>query len=128
MLSHGKEGTVFGTDEKEVSLQELTQPFKSGAAPTLAGKPKLFFIQACQGEDYQRGSVPCPPRPRQEEADRESRLEEDAGPVRGETVPWDADFLLGMATVPQCKSFRHTYTGSIYIQELCEQLMKSARR
>lgn len=127
VLSHGEKGCVYGTDEKEVSLQELTQPFKSGAAPTLAGKPKLFFIQACQGNDYQRGSFPCPLRPRQEEADRESRLEEDAGPVRGETVPWDADFLLGMATVPECKSFRNTFTGSIYIQELCTQLMKSAR-
>ncbi|KAM9349634.1 caspase-8 [Symphorus nematophorus] len=127
MLSHGENGCVFGTDGKKVSLQELTQPFKSGAAPTLAGKPKLFFIQACQGDDYQKGSAPCPPRPRQEEADRESRLEEDAGPVRGETVPWDADFLLGMATVPQCKSFRHTSTGSIYIQELCRQLLRSAK-
>ncbi|KAJ4936944.1 hypothetical protein JOQ06_001528 [Pogonophryne albipinna] len=42
------------------------------------------------------------------------------------TVPWGADFLLGMATVPECKSFRNTTTGSIYIQELCKQLKKSA--
>ncbi|XP_076601082.1 caspase-8 [Chaetodon auriga] len=127
VLSHGEKGCVFGTDEQEVSLQELTQPFTSGRAPTLAGKPKLFFIQACQGSGYQRGSVPCPPKPRQkEEEDRESRLEEDAGRVHGETVPWHADFLLGMATVPECKSFRNTSTGSIYIQQLCTQLMRSA--
>lgn len=126
VLSHGEKGCVFGTDEQEVSLRELTQPFTSRQAPTLAGKPKLFFIQACQGSSYQRGSVPCPPKPRQEEEDRESRLEEDAGRVHGETVPWDADFLLGMATVPECKSFRNTITGSIYIQQLCTQLMRSA--
>lgn len=128
MLSHGENGCVFGTDEQQVSLQELTQPFTSGRTPTLAGKPKLFFIQACQGSGYQRGSVPCPPRPRHEGRSRESRLEEDAGPVHSETVPEGADFLLGMATVPQCKSFRNTSKGSIYIQELCSQLMKSARR
>lgn len=127
VLSHGQKGSVFGTDEQEVSLRELTQPFLSGRAPTLAGKPKLFFIQACQGSSYQRGSVPCPPKPRQEEENRESRLEEDAGRVYGETVPWDADFLLGMATVPDCKSFRNTATGSIYIQQLCTQLMRSAK-
>nr|AVD97789.1 caspase 8 [Miichthys miiuy] len=127
VLSHGEKGCVFGTDEKPVELRELTEPFTSGRAPTLAGKPKLFFIQACQGSNYQAGSVPCPPRPSQEREHRESRLEEDAGPVRGETIPSDADFLLGMATVQECKSFRNTSTGSIYIQQLCEQLMKSAK-
>ncbi|XP_078120749.1 caspase-8 [Sander vitreus] len=128
VLSHGEKGCVYGTDEKPVSLRELSQPFTSGRAPTLAGKPKLFFIQACQGSNYQRGSLPCPPKPRQEEGDRQSHLEEDAGRVDGETVPWDADFLLGMATVQECKSFRNTAKGSIYIQELCRQLMWSAER
>lgn len=128
MLSHGENGCVFGTDEQKVSLQELTRRFTSRQAPTLAGKPKLFFIQACQGRGYQRGSVLCPPRPSQEGGQRESRLEEDAGRVYGETVPDDADFLLGMATVPDCKSFRNVSKGSIYIQELCLQLKKSATR
>ncbi|XP_068197206.1 caspase-8 isoform X2 [Antennarius striatus] len=127
VLSHGEKGCVFGTDEVGVSLRELTQPFTSGRAPTLAGKPKLFFIQACQGSDYQRGSVPCPPTPREEEGDKENRVEEDAGRTPGETVPTDADFLVGMATVQDCKSFRSTSTGSIYIQELCAQLMRSAQ-
>jgi len=129
ILSHGEKGCIFGSDETEVLLQELTEPFRSGRAPTLAGKPKLFFIQACQGNSYQIGSLPCPPMAIHEgEEEKPSRLEEDAGRVQGETVPWDADFLLGMATVQQCKSFRNTSTGSIYIQELCRQLTKSADR
>uniref|UniRef100_A0AAQ6A2C2 Caspase-8 n=1 Tax=Amphiprion ocellaris TaxID=80972 RepID=A0AAQ6A2C2_AMPOC len=126
VLSHGENECVYGTDEQPVVLRDLTLPFKSGSAPTLAGKPKLFFIQACQGSSYQEGAVPCPPTPAPEEVERTSPLEEDAGPVRSETVPWDADFLIGMATVPECKSFRNTVTGSIYIQELCKQLTKSA--
>ncbi len=127
MLSHGERECVYGTDEEQVSLRELTLPFKSGRAPTLAGKPKMFFIQACQGKEYQSGAVPCPPRPSQEGGDRET-MEEDAGSVAGETVPFDADFLLGMATVQDCKSFRNILSGSIYIQELCRQLEKSAQR
>ncbi|KAM4551253.1 caspase-8 [Odontesthes bonariensis] len=126
ILSHGEVGCVFGSDENEVRLRELTEPFRSGGAPTLAGKPKLFFIQACQGNGYQIGSLPCPPMAIQEEEEKPSRLEEDAGRVQGKTVPWDADFLIGMATVSQFKSFRNTSTGSIYIQELCRQLTKSA--
>lgn len=66
--------------------------------------------------------------PKQEEGVGQSHLEEDAGRLHAETVPWDADFLLGMATVPEYKSFRNTSTGSIYIQELCRQLKKSAER
>lgn len=125
VLSHGLEGCVYGSDDVEVSLQDLTRPFTSYNAPSLAGKPKLFFIQACQGSNYQRGSLPYIPKP--EEVQELQQLEEDAGPVPGETVPWGADFLLGMATVPECKSFRSTKTGSIYIQELCKQLDESAR-
>lgn len=120
-------GSVYGTDKHQVSLRQLTLPFTSGSASTLAGKPKMFFIQACQGTSYQTGYVPCPPGPCQEK-EVEEKLEEDAGPVNSETVPNDADFLLGMATVPNCKSFRNSVKGSIYIQELCSQLMSSALR
>lgn len=128
MLSHGQKGCFYGTDGVEVNLRDVTQPFTSRQAPSLAGKPKLFFIQACQGDHLQTGCVPCSPRPAQEVPNAESRLEEDAGVVRSETVPDSADFLLGMATVQEYKSFRNTTKGSIYIQELCRQLMKSAKR
>lgn len=125
VLSHGLEGCVYGSDDIKVSLKDITSPFTSCNAPSLAGKPKLFFIQACQGTDYQRGSLPYIPKP--EEVKEQQHFEEDAGPVPGETVPWGADFLLGMATVPECKSFRSTKTGSIYIQELCKQLDEAAQ-
>lgn len=126
VLSHGEKGVVFGTDEMEVPIRKLTFPFTSGQAPTLIGKPKLFFIQACQGSGYQGGAIPITLRQTQEEERQQSRLEEDAGVPSEVSVPHDADFLLGMATVEDYKSFRHTTTGSIYIQELCRQLHRAA--
>ncbi|KAM9322524.1 caspase-8-like [Pholidichthys leucotaenia] len=125
VLSHGEKECVFGTDGRKVLIKDLTYPFTSEKAPTLAGKPKLFFIQACQGDRYQVGYLPSPPRPA-EPQEMQSNLEEDAGPVPGEKIPAQADFLLGMATVQECKSFRNRITGSIYIQELCRQLTSSA--
>lgn len=129
VLSHGGKGCIFGADGQPVSLQELTEPFRSKPSlpDPLTGKPKLFFIQACQGNDYQRGSMLFPVRPSQDEENGEGDLEDDAAPLRDETVPLDADFLLGIATVPECRSFRNTATGSIYIQTLCKQLMGSAQ-
>ncbi|XP_041752486.2 caspase-8 [Coregonus clupeaformis] len=112
VLSHGEKGCVFGTDGEEVPIRSLTQPFTSEQCPSLVGKPKLFFIQACQGKGFQRGS-PLPPPSR-----RQGQYEADAT----ESVPCYADFLIGMATVEECKSFRNTKDGSIYIQELCKQL------
>ena len=45
ILSHGKEGAIYGTDGT-LKVCDLTSLFK---VPDLAGKPKLFFFQACQG-------------------------------------------------------------------------------
>lgn len=128
MLSHGQKGCFYGSDGVAVRIEDVIQLFTSGRVRTLAGKPKLFFIQACQGEKLQTGYVACPPRAAEEMKMAESRLEEDAGVVRGESVPDSADVLLGMATVQDYKSFRNTTTGSIYIQELCRQLRRSAER
>lgn len=126
MLSHGEKGCVFGTNGERVLLKELTDPFTSGRAPTLAGKPKLFFIQACQGEEYQKGYYPSS---REDKKQNKGALQSDASiPDETVLVPELADFLIGMATVEEFKSFRNTVTGSIYIQELCKQLKIAAKR
>ncbi|CAB1320006.1 unnamed protein product [Coregonus sp. 'balchen'] len=50
MLSHGDEGVFYGTDGN-VELKKLTGLFRGDRCKTLVGKPKLFFIQACRGND-----------------------------------------------------------------------------
>lgn len=52
ILSHGDEGTVYAVD-KALELDALIQPFKQNR--TLAGKPKLFFVQACRGSSFMEG-------------------------------------------------------------------------
>ena len=54
LLSHGGLGTVFGIDGKEVKVLDLQDAFNSQACPGLKDKPKVFIIQACQGEIGQR--------------------------------------------------------------------------
>ncbi|KAL0966924.1 hypothetical protein UPYG_G00302330 [Umbra pygmaea] len=124
VLSHGDKGCVLGTDGGQVPISSLKFPFKSEQCQSLAGKPKLFFIQACQGMEYQQGVV-LPTSRWQEETQGE--YETDFA-VESIQVPSDADFLIGMATVEDCVSFRSTTDGSIYIQELCKQLKLGAKR
>lgn len=55
VLTHGKMGVVLGRDGKEVKITDMTEKFSSGFCPTLRGKPKIFFIQACQGTSSASG-------------------------------------------------------------------------
>ncbi|NWX93714.1 CASP8 protein, partial [Nothoprocta pentlandii] len=75
-------------------------------------KPKLFFIQACQGSESH-------PRVMLEE-DWSVFLETDAVPLP--SIPDRADILLGLSTVEDFESYRSMETGSVYIQCLCEKL------
>ncbi|XP_036401141.1 caspase-8-like isoform X2 [Megalops cyprinoides] len=124
VLSHGKKGAVYGTDGEAVPIRGITLPFTSSRCPSLAKKPKLFFIQACQAqEDEEDGGAP------RVQGDGEGGwYDSDAGRCVPDTIPNDSDFLLGMATVEDHKSFRHTVEGSAFIQELCRQLESGCRR
>ncbi|XP_068804254.1 caspase-10 isoform X2 [Struthio camelus] len=49
ILSHGESGAIYGTDGERVSIRTIMSYFTAQQCPALAEKPKLFFIQACQG-------------------------------------------------------------------------------
>ncbi|KAM6307334.1 caspase-10 [Aegotheles albertisi] len=116
ILSHGESGAIYGKDEELVSIRMIMSYFTAKQCPQLAEKPKLFFIQACQGKDIQ-----CPvyvendariPDP--------SSMQQSVSP--SESIPEEADFLLGMATIDGYVSFRHIQQGAWYIQALCSKL------
>lgn len=107
ILSHGDEGVIFGTDGME-KLDVLTRCFKGDKCRSLVGKPKLFFIQACRGSEFDGGietdAIDATPEP---SIDR---------------IPVEADFLYAYSTAPGYYSWRNTYNGSWFIQSLCEML------
>ncbi|KAK6167949.1 hypothetical protein SNE40_021869 [Patella caerulea] len=119
ILSHGTRDNVCGSDGKLVAIRDLTGPLKPLTCPSLRGKPKLFFIQACQGQERQQGFA------YKRDAVPENNIDENT-PTRGEVIPNEADFLLGMATIPGFMSYRKTTGGSWYITKLCETLNKYA--
>lgn len=122
ILSHGDKGIIYGSDGQEAPIHELTSYFTSSKCPSLAGKPKIFFIQACQGDNYQRGIVL-----ETDSEEKEDYLEMDLS-LQKRYIPDEADFLLGMATVNNCVSYRSTVDGSWYIQSLCQSLRERCPR
>lgn len=116
ILSHGESGAIYGTDDKLVSIRMLTTHFTAKQCPQLAAKPKLFFIQACQGNNIQSPVYVDTDGPTPDSSPVQERVS------LSESIPEEADFLLGMATVDGCVSFRHIEEGSWYIQALCRKL------
>ena len=70
VLSHGNEGILYGYDHS-YPAHKIWEPFTAdkwvnvifsiitiiiSRSPSLAGKPKLFFIQACQGSKMDSGT------------------------------------------------------------------------
>jgi len=111
ILSHGHGDGVYGTDGKLVKITQLVGLFNgtNHYCPSLVGKPKLFFIQACRGDDEDKG-VP---------------LEESDGGLHS-SLPGLADFLLAYCTPPGHASWRSPRYGSWYISKLREVFMKNA--
>ncbi|XP_057601711.1 caspase-8 isoform X2 [Hippopotamus amphibius kiboko] len=122
ILSHGDKGIIYGSDGQEAPIYELTSYFTGSNCPSLAGKPKIFFIQACQGDNYQRGIAV-----ETDSEQKEAYLEMDSS-VQKRYIPDEADFLLGMATVNNCVSYRSTMEGTWYIQSLCQSLRERCPR
>jgi len=117
ILSHGTIGGIYGVNGKLVPIKDITNTFKPGMCPGLIDKPKLFFIQACLGTDKQKG------------AGVGNNIQEDSGGLNVvETIPNEADFLLGYSTTPGFVSYRSKDQGSWYITKLVQMLDEHAHR
>ncbi|NXM21546.1 CASP8 protein, partial [Ploceus nigricollis] len=116
ILSHGKKGIIYGVDGQEVPIRELTTSFTAQNCNSLAGKPKVFFIQACQGDAFHKGVTI-----ETDSGEEDSSVERDAK-FQPDCIPEEADFLLGMATLQDYVSYRSPREGTWYIQALCQHL------
>ncbi len=113
ILAHGEAGgRLISSDGKPFTLSEITTSFSSSRCDTLSGKPKIFLIQACRGEEFQGGA----------------NYSVDAGCSVSYSIPDQADFFVGYATVAGYKAHRHRTAGSVYIQTLCELLERHAAK
>ncbi|NXI48068.1 CASP8 protein, partial [Galbula dea] len=112
IFSHGEKDKIKGIDNEFVNIKDLLSCFCGSNCPSLAGKPKLFFIQACQG---------CIGHPAVTvKEDFSGPLEMDATPLT--SIPDQADILVGMATVKDYECYCCTKTCSVYIQCLCDKM------
>ncbi|CAH1405548.1 unnamed protein product [Nezara viridula] len=111
VLSHGESGVIYAKDAA-FSHEDLWGPFTADKCKSLAGKPKLFFIQACQGTRLDPGLT--------------LKAEVDASPSY--KIPIHADFLIAYSTIPGFYSWRNTGKGSWFVQALAIELKENGFR
>ncbi|XP_067618381.1 caspase-3-like [Eurosta solidaginis] len=119
-MTHGDKGKIGAADEF-YSTEELWEPLLGEKCPTLLGKPKIFFIQACRGK---RVDEPVMMRIALRSA-FSSRSESYEHATYA--IPSTADLLVMYSTFEDYYSFRNSVTGSWFIQSLCSILNESAK-
>ncbi|CDQ82724.1 unnamed protein product [Oncorhynchus mykiss] len=111
LLSHGVEGAIYGTDGQLLELDWVFEAFDNAHCPLLQNKPKMFFIQACRGEEMDCGveqsdgpertqSPGCEQRDagREGEGDGDTRQMEERGRLRVK-LPQRSDMICGFASL-----------------------------
>ncbi|XP_005293057.1 caspase-9 [Chrysemys picta bellii] len=134
ILSHGCQtshiqfpGGIYGTDGKHIPVEKIVNFFNGSHCPSLRGKPKLFFIQACGGEQKDRGFEVDSDSPVNQP--RGGSVESDATPFQLQpgnldepdavaSLPTPSDILVSYSTFPGFVSWRDTQSGSWYVETL----------
>ncbi|CAL8290189.1 unnamed protein product [Merluccius merluccius] len=139
LLSHGVDGAVYGTDGELLKLDWVFEAFDNSHCPLLQNKPKMFFIQACRGDEMDCGVVQtdgpdrtvspsCEQRDagREGEGDPGSRRTMELGRPRVK-LPQRSDMICGFASLKGTAAMRNTKRGSWFIQELNTALRLRSR-
>ncbi|XP_070174292.1 uncharacterized protein [Littorina saxatilis] len=111
--SHGNKTGVCGADDYTVNISELQEYVFSTQCPSLAGKPKVFFVDACRGGEGQKGHY----------------LAQSGAPARGVVITDKRDFFLSFVTIPDNVAYCNpdSTKGSVYFYHLTRLLERYAK-
>ncbi len=114
ILSHGDKTVIYGTDNEPVTIEYMEAGL--GASKKLRGRPKMFFIQACQGDKFGTMAV-----------ETKLHVRTDIQSDGGIQTSRRADTYISYATAPGNAAFRSVKKGSWYICTLCKTLCEKSK-
>ncbi|CAF1008221.1 unnamed protein product [Brachionus calyciflorus] len=118
ITGHGTIDSLLASDKNEIKVEEFIDPFKTNVS--LHNKPKLFFIDACRGNQTIETSDFSEKKKEQEEelVDKLKKL------TLKLNVKEETDLLIGFSSTPGFVS-KLDKNGSFYIQTLCKNIERS---
>ncbi|XP_017266709.1 caspase-9 [Kryptolebias marmoratus] len=145
MLSHGTEvrhnrfpGAVYGVDGQYVTVQSIIEYLNGQNAPSLQEKPKLFFLQACGGDEKDTGFDVSPYEAQPSHRGLDDQTDSIPTSSSSDSVstpdevdaraslPTPSDILVSYSTFPGYVSWRDLQEGSWYVEKLNCILEKNA--
>jgi hypothetical protein len=126
VMSHGNEDKIVTSDNKLMSFEEIMAPIKS--CKSLENKPKLFFFQACRGDNEMEN-----PRVRSRsdsgesissgEGNTDSAINSDSLDTKKKTRKnAESDLLVYNATLPKHYAYGTEKDGTVFIKNVCQVL------
>ncbi|XP_064397930.1 caspase-7-like isoform X3 [Halichondria panicea] len=119
ILAHGEEGAIVGLDGSTIKIAEISRALVEPPNPCqkyLHQKPKIFFIQACQGRDTP-SELDCT-----KDVPTDPSLPVENLDTGIPSLPRDSDFFYGFASSFETAATRNPDHGASYIQTLCNVL------
>ncbi|XP_065085886.1 caspase-1-like [Ochlerotatus camptorhynchus] len=113
ILTHGEENDMLMAKDGQYSLYKFIENFTPTTLNSMAGKPKLFIVQACRGKKLDHGV-----QLRASQIQTDSAKDQVDSQTKIFTYPEFADLVVVMSSHHGHYSFRNEQ-GSWLIQELC---------
>jgi hypothetical protein len=121
VMSHGNEDKIVTSDNKVMSFEEIMAPIKSCAS--LSDKPKLFFFQACRGDNEMENPRERSRSDSSAEGMTDSAINSDSLDTNKKTRSnAESDLLVYNATLPKHYAFGTENSGTYFIKSVCEVL------
>ncbi|XP_034472874.1 caspase-like [Drosophila innubila] len=117
ILTQGESDMVWAKD-KCYKVDDIWSAFTPDKCPTLAGKPKIFFVQATQAKLLRDPGF---------RLQHKGETQTDGDSASNYKIPLYADFLVAFSSIPEYCSWSDSERGSWFIKSLCEELSKSAK-
>ncbi|XP_054722218.1 caspase-7-like [Uloborus diversus] len=125
ILSHGTSmdnlDYIYGTDGVYIPKMDIINLFNNETCESLIDKPRIFFFQACRGNDSD-GGVPVgfEKKPRESTDSKSVKL-------TGDIYPTWSDVYVVHSTLPRLVSVRDHDNGTWFCQDLIEVLTQYYR-
>jgi len=136
VMSHGNEEKIIASDSEEISFKEIMAPFKECAS--LNNKPKLFFFQACRGQNEIEANNQRPDSSvstssgnepdcldEKPSNDKTNVFKQSFKPKQNTKLENEADLLVYYSTISDHFSSGNIAKGTIFIDSVCQEFKKA---
>jgi hypothetical protein len=139
VMSHGNEDKIVTSDNKVMSFEEIMAPIKS--CKSLENKPKLFFFQACRGDnEIEQAEKQRPDSGVSKKSgnsvdhigestsnkvnalEQKTTQETKSEPKQKTKMEREADLLVYNATLPKHYAYGNVAEGTNFIKSVCKEL------